>query len=288
MKIGAITNSWGVQIDGGNLPDLVRDVRDRGSKHIELRQTFLGNCETGSGDDWRPVIGNMQSLVDGFPDLSFNLAMAVPCLSGGVDPKGEQFQQSLEAAKVVGRDAPHLRLVDPTPQDKVWESFSDIPEEALSVAGLAREAASQGITLSVENSGQSIGAITLLVEKCRQQLTEEEGKLLGVCPDPTNQIRRQPDTDALADLEAMPLDMMKIVHFKQSIDDEAIPTVDDGDLDCARMAQILDAKGYTGPAIFEIPSHENAFENSPRASHTWRGSRHLVNLSMAFDGYQSR
>ncbi len=51
MKIGAITNSWGVQIDGGNLPDLVRDARDRGSKHIELRQTFLGDCETGNGDD---------------------------------------------------------------------------------------------------------------------------------------------------------------------------------------------------------------------------------------------
>jgi len=166
MKIGAITNSFGVQIDGDNLPDLVRDARDRGAKHIELRQTFLGNCETGKGEDWRPVIGNFQSLVDGFPDLSFNLAMAMPCLSGGVDPKGEMFQQALTAAKVVGREAPHLRLVDPAPQDKVWERPGDIPEEALSVADLAREAAAQGITLSVENSGQSIGAIALLVAKC--------------------------------------------------------------------------------------------------------------------------
>ena len=165
MKIGAITNSWGVQIDGGNLPDLVRDARDRGAKHIELRQTFLGDCETGRGEDWRPVIGNLQSLVDGFPDLSFNLAMALPCLSGGVDPKGELYQQALEAAKVVGRDAPHLRLVDPAPQDKVWESPDDIPGEALAIADLAREADAQGITLSVENSGQSIGAVMML---CRE------------------------------------------------------------------------------------------------------------------------
>jgi sugar phosphate isomerase/epimerase len=265
MKIGAITNSFGVQIDGGNLPDLVREARDRGSKHIELRQTFLGDCETGKGEDWRPVIGNLQSLVDGFPDLSFNLAMGVPCLSGGVDPKGEQFQQSLEAAKVVGRDAPHLRLVDPAPQDKVWESFSDIPEEALSIADLAREAAAQGVTLSVENSGQSIGAITLLVQKCREKLSEEEGKILGVCPDPTNQIRRQPDSDALGDLEAMPLDMFKIVHFKQIRNGHGLLDVDDGDLDCARMVQILNDKGYTGPAIFEIPSHENVFENLSRS-----------------------
>ena len=261
MKIGAITNSFGVQIDGDNLPDLVRDARDRGAKHIELRQTFLGNCETGKGEDWRPVIGNFQSLVDGFPDLSFNLAMAMPCLSGGVDPKGEMFRQALTAAKVVGREAPHLRLVDPAPQDKVWERPGDIPEEALSVADLAREAAAQGITLSVENSGQSIGAIALLVAKCREQLSDEEGKLLGVCPDPTNQIRRQPDTDALGDLEAMPLDMFKIVHFKQVRDGQALLDVDDGDMDCARMVQILDSKGYTGPAIFEIPSHQDVFEN---------------------------
>lgn len=261
MKIGAITNSWGLHIKGDNLPELVRDAVDRGSKHIELRQTWLGDCETGLGEEWRPVMSNMQALVDGFPDLSFNLAMAMPFLSGGVDAKGEQFQQALEAAKIVGRDAPHLRLVDPAPQDTVWESADQIPNEAMSMVDLAREAASQGITLSVENSGQSVGALKLLVEKCREQLSEADGKLLGVCPDPANQLRRQPDTDALGDLDALPLDMMKIVHFKQARNGTAIATVDDGDLDCAKMKQILDAKGYEGPAIFEIPSHEDAFEN---------------------------
>ena len=78
-------------------------------------------------------MSNMQALVDGFPDLSFNHAMAVPFLSGGVDAKGEQFQQALEAAKIVGRDAPHLRLVDPAPQDTVWESSDQIPNEASGV-----------------------------------------------------------------------------------------------------------------------------------------------------------
>ena len=261
MKIGAITNSFGIQIDGDNLVDLVRNARDRGSKHIELRQTFLGDCETGTGDGWRPVICKLRMLVSGFPELSFNLAVALPCLSGEVDPKGEIFQQSLEGARVVGRNSPHLRLVDPAPQDKIWESADDIPSEALHVAALAREAAAKGITLSVENSGQSIGAITMLVEECRKELSEQEGKLLGVCPDPTNQIRRQPDSDALDDLEAMPLDMLKIVHFKQVRDGQPLLDVDDGDLDCARMVRILDAKGYTGPAIFEIPSDENIFEN---------------------------
>ena len=59
----------------------------------------------------------------------------------------------------------------------------------------------------------------------------------------------------------MPLDMFKIVHFKQVRDGQALLDVDDGDMDCARMVQILDSKGYTGPAIFEIPSHQDVFEN---------------------------
>jgi len=261
MKFGAITNSWGAQITDDNLPDLVRDARDRGAKHIELRQTFLGNCETGQGADWRPVIANLKALTDGFPDLSFNLAMALPFLSAGVDAKGELFQQALEAARVVGRDSPHLRLVDPAPQDNIWESADQIPKEALSVADLAREAARHGVTLSVENSGQSVGALIMLVEQCRERLSDEEGGLLGLCPDPANQLRRQPGTDALADLNSVPLDMLKIVHIKQAQGGEAIPSVADGDLDCARMAEILEAKGYVGPTIFEIPSHEKAFEN---------------------------
>lgn len=261
MKIGAISNSWGVQIDGDNLPDLVSEAQSRGAQHIELRQTFLGGFETGAEDEWRPVIDKLRSMANEFPDLPFNMAVAVPCLSGGVASDGELFQQALEAAKVVGGDDPHLRLVDPTPQERSWESRSEIPEAAMSLAGLAEAAAAQGITLSIENSGQSVGALKLLVEACQERLSADSGKLLGLCVDPTNQVLRQPETDALGDLDAVPLDMLKIVHFKQARGGQAIPTVDDGDMDCARMVRILEAKGYAGPAIFEIPSHEDAFEN---------------------------
>jgi sugar phosphate isomerase/epimerase len=271
MRIGAITNSWGIQIHGDNLPDLVTQARDRGARHIELRQTFLGDFETGKGDDWRPVIEGLRSLPGSFPDLSFNLAMGIPCLSGGVAPDGPLFQQALEAARAVGRDAPHLRLVDPSPQEKAWEDAGDIPEEALAVTDLARAAAARGITMSLENSGQSVGALTMLVQVCRQRLSGGDGAFLGLCPDPANQIRRQPETDALGDLDAVPLDMLKIVHFKQAREGRAIPTVDDGDLDCGRMVRILESKGYTGPAIFEIPSHEDVFDNLSSSFNYIRG-----------------
>ena len=37
--------------------------------------------------------------------------------------------------------------------------------------------------------------------------------------------------------------------------------MDEGDLDCLRMRDILDAKGYSGPAIMEIPSDTEVFDN---------------------------
>ena len=55
--------------------------------------------------------------------------------------------------------------------------------------------------------------------------------------------------------------MIKIIHFKQARDGAAHPTVDTGDLDCLRMQEILEAKGYNGAAIMEIPPDQNVFDN---------------------------
>ena len=70
-----------------------------------------------------------------------------------------------------------------------------------------------------------------------------------------------PSPTPLGDLEALPLDMLKIVHFKQMRNGEAWPSVDEGDLDCREMRDILEAKGYQGPAIMEIPPHSDVFSN---------------------------
>ena len=42
---------------------------------------------------------------------------------------------------------------------------------------------------------------------------------------------------------------------------EAHATVDNGDLDCLEMRRILEAKGFDGPAIFEIPPDAEVFDN---------------------------
>lgn len=261
MIFGAITNSWRHQLGSQELAALVNEAQARGARHIELRQTCLGQCESGEGEHWRPVLPRLAAIVQEFPGLSFDLAMAWPCLTRTTDPSGEQFQAALQGAKLVGGATPHLRLVDPAAFDHAWERPEDIPPEALSVADLAREAARQGVILSMENSGQPIRSMALLVREARARLTPDEGRYLGLCPDPTNQLRRYPASDPLAELEALPADMLKIVHFKQARGGRAHPTVDAGDLDCARMMQILRAKGYAGPAVMEIPPDARVFEN---------------------------
>lgn len=261
MIYGAITNSWRIQLEDHDLRDLVKEAQARGARHVELRQTCLGNCEFGEGQSWRPEFANLSDVVGSFTDLSFNLALAWPCLTAKTDPSGEQFQSALEAADLVNPDSPHLRLVDPTQFDLAWETPNDLPENALALADLAREAADKGITLSIENSGQPIRSLELLVNDVRAVLSEEQGRLLGLCPDPTNQLRRFPGSDPIAELEALPVDMIKIVHFKQTRDGEPIPVVNVGDQDCVRMMNVLKAKQYDGPVVMEIPPHKNVFDN---------------------------
>ena len=65
----------------------------------------------------------------------------------------------------------------------------------------------------------------------------------------------------MAELDALPLDMLKIVHIKQARDGKPHPTVDTGDLDCARMMKVLENKGYQGPAIMEIPPDQRVLDN---------------------------
>ena len=261
MIPGAITNSWRLQLAERDLADLIEEARSRGARHVELRQTCLGDCESGEGDDWRPELSRLKAVVDAFPDMTFDLAMAYPCLTREAEPMGEQFQAALEAARIVGRDVPHLRMVDPNADAEPWERAADLPAAALGLAELGREAARQGVILSVENSGQPLRSMALLTGEARARLSPEEGSYIGLCPDPTNQLRRHPDSDPLAELEALPLDMVKIVHFKQARNGAAHSSVDTGDLDCLKMQEILERKGYRGAAVMEIPPHQQVFDN---------------------------
>ena len=81
MIFGAITNSWRQQLDGQDLALLVQEAQTRGARHIELRQTCLGQYEHGEGEHWRPVLSRLASLVQAFPALTFD-----PGSRGYVEP----------------------------------------------------------------------------------------------------------------------------------------------------------------------------------------------------------
>lgn len=261
MIFGAITNSWQRQLSEQALTTLVEEAQRRGARHVELRATCLGDCETGTDDAWRPVLPRLQHLVEQFPDLSFNMAVPFPCLTAAVDAKGGKFQAALEAAQLVGRTQPHLRIVDGQAFEHAWESPGDIPSVALGIAQLTREAARQGVVFSIENVGQPLRSMTMLVQEIRVRLSAEEGAYLGLCIDLINQLRAFPNSDPLAELAAMPVNMIKMAHIKQTRDSRPYPTVDTGDLDCRRMYQLLQSLQYDGPVVLEIPPHAHALEN---------------------------
>ena len=113
MKLGAITNSWREHsLESESIESLVGQAaerwRTRGRCTLMLRQTCLGDCETNQlrdvGDDWRPNIDGLRALVAQYPALSFNLAVAYPCLSEEAQPKSALFQSMLDAAVAVSPD----------------------------------------------------------------------------------------------------------------------------------------------------------------------------------------
>ncbi len=127
MIFGAITNSWRQQLADHDLAGLVGEAKARGAKHVELRQTCLGACETGQGEEWRPVVASLGAVVDQFPGLSFDLAMAWPCLTEKAEPSGELFQAALEAARVVGRETPICAWWTPAPLTRLGSRLRICP-----------------------------------------------------------------------------------------------------------------------------------------------------------------
>jgi len=262
MILGAISNSWELQLLNHDMIELVQEAQSRGARQIELRQTFMGAYETGAGQAWRPAVEKLVELAGAFPGLSFNPAIEWPCLSAESDPRGEQFRSALQAARALNAVAPHLRLVDRTPFDDAWKDESQVPALVLEqTAGLAREASQHGVVLSIENVGQTIAGMTLLVRMVRDRLPKNIARFVGICPDPANQLPRYPNSDPVTEIESTPLDFLKIVHFKQTRGGKPHPTIESGDVDCLRQMGVLQKIGYRGAIIMEIPPHARVMEN---------------------------
>ena len=246
----------------GAAPGWWRGPGDGGAAHIELRQSSMGEYEEGAGEDWRPATDKLGRLARTFPAVSFNLAIACPCLTEGLAPSSPFFQASLEAARVLGgASSPMLRMVDLARFDSPWETEGDVSPAAASVAALADEAARHEVRLFLENSGQPIRSMELLVTEARKAMTVESVPYLGLCVDSINSMRADPGSDPVAEIETLPRDHISMVHFKQTRDGQPQPTLGEGDLDYPRLLKVLETKGYDGLAVLELPATEEVFDH---------------------------
>ena len=67
--------------------------------------------------------------------------------------------------------------------------------------------------------------------------------------------------DPLAELAALPPDLLMLAHFKQCAARTMLPVVTDGDVDFRRYLAVLEAQGFRGPVVFENPPDPEALEN---------------------------
>lgn len=280
MKLAAITKTWKFQLQSESLLSLAAKASDLGAQHIELRQGHLGDCETGEGAQWRPVLSQFYTMYEANKQTSFNLAIELPCLTQLIDPKDAFFQSALEGARVVNPPAPHLRLVDPNasikrsllsrliqrlrttpkirPNAMDWQTIADIPKAAFGLVDLTQEAARQGVSLSIENSFTPIPSLDLLIQAVQDSLEDAHKPLLGHCADVSNQRDRFPDRRAVEDLSKLPVERVHMVHFKQTRDGKSLPAIAEGDIDNASILVHLRDIGYKGPLVVETPPHADA------------------------------
>jgi sugar phosphate isomerase/epimerase len=60
-------------------------------------------------------------------------------------------------------------------------------------------------------------------------------------------------------------------HFKQTRDGTMLGDTRDGDLDWRAISGALHGRGYTGPALFEIPGGDDAWDRLDASSRYVRG-----------------
>lgn len=264
MDLGIVSNCWRTQLEAGTpLDDLVAEAARRGFVHIELRQGCLGAYESADTG----LIPNADALIvlpSQFPAMPFNLALAMPYLSGTVTPETALFTAGVRAAvALAGAGRAHLRLVDPvTPSEGLTEARQ--AEVAGRLVDLAGAAAAAGALLSVENARQPWSALRAILGKARTQLGAQSGSL-GLCYDPCNLLSAADRPDPQAETGRLRADEIALFHYKQSHNDAAAPDVGPGDVDWPAQRDALRRIGYTGPRLFEIPAGDDIWERLERS-----------------------
>jgi sugar phosphate isomerase/epimerase len=268
VTLGVVSNSWTELLPGSSLLEQCCRAKGSGYGYVELRQRGLGECEERvKGDDrpW-PLPNRLAELMEAVPELRFNLAVEAPFLTTPVSAQDPYLQRCVEAALALSIEAPVLRLVDLSPAPSALEDEHAIDELGESVEDLARQLWRRGVRLALENSRQPLRALRAVIRRAALRLPEHAPSPL-LCWDPHNQISQTflPE-DPVETARTLPVEELFEIHFKQGGPGALEREVGDGPLDWRALLAALRARGYRGPALFEIPAGEDIWERLERST----------------------
>lgn len=257
--LGLVSNCWKVQLDSGTpLDSLISESVRRGLSVIELRQGSLGEYEVGP--TCVPHPDRLSELARRFPDVQFNVALSLPCLSGVLSSDNSLFLAGRSAAiSLANGQPPHLRLVDLlTRPEQCLESSAkaavsglvELTEAMIEVEG----------TLSIEHSRQPWLWFDSVMHAAHRRLGERSSRL-RLCFDPCNLLLTERAEDITGIVESIAPNDVSMIHIKQRRNGQVQPDVGDGDLDWPKLLETLRRRGHTGPVLFEIAPQVDVWPN---------------------------
>jgi sugar phosphate isomerase/epimerase len=259
-RLGVVSNSWAAQLPESSLSQQCVLAVEAGFGYVELRQGALGGCESPrpDGPPW-PEPDALAGLRDFFPELGFNLALEAPFLTHPLSPGTPYLAHCIEAALALDPETPLLRFVDLSPADHLL-SEAELEPLAEGVAAVAERLAKRGIGLALENSKQPVAVLLRLLDLAAARLPKGT-PAPRLCWDPANQVLQQlAPEDPLATARALSAERLFEYHFKQVAGGAVLPGMGPGDLDWSALTGALAAAGFAGPALFELPPGEDAWE----------------------------
>lgn len=256
--LGLVSNCWKVQLDSGaQLDSLIAAAVRVGLTAIELRQGSLGEYETGPPS--APQADRLAVLARRFPEVRFNVALSLPCLSGELTREDSLFLAGRSAAIALANgQPPHLRLVDlQTRPERCLESsvktavsgLVELTEAMIEVEG----------TLSIEHSRQPWSWFDAVMHAARHKLGERSSRL-RLCFDPCNLLLTERADEVANIVESVRPEDVSMIHVKQRRGGQVQPDVSDGDLDWPSLLETLRRRGHVGPVLFEIAPHVDVWE----------------------------
>jgi sugar phosphate isomerase/epimerase len=259
MILGIVSNCWRSQLAAGaSLASLVEKAVSEGYQAIEFRQGCLGEFETAG--DFFPIATRLAELSTKFPDMQFNIALAFPFFDPTVNQDSPLFHAGLDAAEALaGKFKPHLRLVDVT-SDQKHVSQHEPRSIVKNLVELTRSIAARNGILSLENGKHEWRALRQFVQMAQTELGQQSS-CLQHCYDACNLLQAADKPDTKQAVEQLKASALAMVHFKQARRGETQLTVCDGDIDWRHQLKYLQANGFTGPVLFELPPHEKIWDH---------------------------